>query len=122
MAVATIAITETHNYSAHSRGYTMFGFASIGASPLTYTTGGISISLASSKTRASKVPLYVRLFGQSITAGQGCFDYVYIPGSTRDNGLVKIFSSGAELVGGSAIPVGVSSDIVNFEAFFKGTV
>ena len=105
-----------------AKGYTVIGTVTIGASPLTYTTGGITMPLADPKMRASKVPDILRVFGNCSVAGQGQFEYVYVPGSLRDTGLLKIFSAGVELVGASATPPGVSGDTINFEAIFKGMV
>jgi len=123
MAVSTAVPTISDQNHTWFDGRMMhyLGTLAIGASPLTYTTGGIALSLALPLLKSSRVPFYV------IVLGQNGFTYVYVSGTDETSGKLKILVQDGvaqdpltELTNGSAIPLGVSGDTIGFHAIFLG--
>ena len=123
MAAATAVPTVTDQFVDHAQMYHVLGTLAVGASPLTYTTGGIAINLLGGNVKASRTPKKVEVIGQ---AG---YIYRYIKGTDASNGLLMIFAQTnaaaedaplGELTNAAAIPAAVSGDTVQFEAMFLG--
>lgn len=85
-----------------------------------YTTGGDTLNLGVLSVdnfpkllKVASPPVYFNL------NGQGLYTYLYVPGTTINNGKVKIISlaTQAELAAG-AYPGGVTGDTVTFEFSF----
>lgn len=74
----------------------------------------LSGGVAGMGVKSNKIP--VNVFIQGVNG----YSYGYIPGTTRDNGTVKISTGGAaELTGApTAYPAGVTGDTITFEAIF----
>jgi hypothetical protein len=100
--------------------YRSIGSLAISVSPAVYVTGGIALNFLQSGIKAQRKPLNVSVTGQS------GYTYEYIPGTDASNGLLKILVqdgvSGNPLaeLAASAIPAGVSSDKINYEAKWRG--
>ena len=124
-AVATPTITLTDNTQKLEH---VFGALAVGASPLTYTTGGIACSfLGFNAIKSGSEPIEVDVSSQP-AAGSGAaakFIYQYLPGAALGDGLLQIFTGAAaqagltELTGGGAVPAGVSGDAIAFHAYFN---
>lgn len=128
--MAASVATATVNGSYSDSRYHAWGTLAIGASPLTYTSGGIACTFVptsgfSTPTNkpllASVVPDFV------IVEGLAGYTYSYIPGATLGAGLLKILVQDgvsqnplAELTTNSAIPAGVSGDTVTFIGQWPG--
>ncbi len=95
------------------------GTIAISASTDTYPTGGLTLSLVLPLIKSTRLPQFVKVWGQSKQSGQTQYDYSYVPGTTLANGVLKIFTGGAEVSAG-ATPSGVSGDKIEFEAVFLG--
>ena len=129
MAATTATIT-LFNYprgvDTTQRRLVINGTIAIGASPLTYATGGIQLSFLGIKnadgssilldTNSASAPIVVYL--QSV-AGSG---YVY--GWNQSANKLQIFTGAAaqspltELTNGATVPASVSGDVIEFEAQF----
>ena len=86
-----------------------------------YSTGGDTLDLSQFPiVAATQAPIQ----GTAWMDGISGYDYVFIPGSAMNNGLVKIFQQGAsagafpELAAG-AYPSGIASDTITFYGIFK---
>lgn len=92
----------------------------IGASPLTYTAGGIAASFAGLVNHSSQ-PIVVRVWDEDVAQ---VYWLKYIPGTTQANGKIAIYTTAgtvlAEISG--AIPAALSdSTALRMSAtFFKG--
>lgn len=123
-AVATPTVTFTDNTQKIEH---VYGTLAIGASPLTYTTGGIACSFLGLDTiKASGAPLNVDVASQPAVASAAAAKYVYqfLPGSSLGNGVLQIFTGAAAQAGltelsAGAIPAGVSGDTIAFHARFQ---
>jgi len=122
MAAATAVPTATSSRFG-DYGYRAGGTIAIGASPLTYTLGGIALNFNQSAIKASRTP------GTVVIQGISGYIYSYVPGTDNSNGLLKIFAQTnaaaedaplGELADASAIPAAVSSDTITFQATWKG--
>ncbi len=117
-SVVTAAVTKSWADSA----YHVLGTLAIGASPGTYTTGGIALNLNQSSIKASRTPLQVKVKG---IAG---YDYEVVLGSDNSNAklIIRAQTSGAAAgdplgeLAASAMPAGVSGDSIVFDALYKG--
>jgi hypothetical protein len=120
MAVSTAVPTVIKQWADST--YTVIGTLAIGASALTYSTGGIALNFAIPEIKASRVPISVSVSG---IAG---YNYSYVAGADATAGLLMIrgqknaasnYDALIELSTG-AIPAGVSGDTVTFIAVWKG--
>lgn len=119
MAASVVTTTVTNSFV--DRVYNVYATLAIGASPATYTTGGIVMNLNQSAIKASRTPQIVQITGQS------GYIYSYVSGTDNSNGLLKIFAQDgvsqdplAELTSNGAIPAGVSGDVITAEIIYKG--
>jgi len=94
--------------------YTVYGTLAIGASPGTYTAGGILLNFNQSQIKATRIPIFVTIQGQS------GYEYAYVNGTNASNGKLKILTTAATEVTAGAMPAGVSGDTIQFKAEFKG--
>jgi hypothetical protein len=124
-AVATPTITVTDNTQKIEH---VYGKLAIGASPLTYTTGGIACSFVGfDAIKASSAPISVDVSSQPAPGSAAAAKYIYqfLPGTGQGSGVLQIFTGAAaqsgltELTGGGAIPAGVSGDTIAFHARFN---
>jgi len=120
MALSTAVPTVTSSLGGSGR-YRVTGTLAIGASPLTYATGGIVLNFLQSAIKASRTPLNV------VVRGISGFIYAYVKGTDASNGLLKIFVQDAvaanplaEMANALAIPAGASGDTITFEAEWLG--
>ena len=120
-AVATVTITDERYTWVSGNKYVVIGNVAIGASPLTYVTGGVTMSLLVPLVKASRSPILVDFNCQS------GYVYQYVPGTDASNGKLKIFVQDAvatnsllEMANALAIPAAVSGDTIVFEALFLG--
>ena len=122
MAASTITVNvATIDFTWKSgKMYNVIGTLVVGASPLTYTTGGLAVSFNAELIKSQSAPLMCIVNGQANQAAQTQYDYTFTPGSNNTNGILKIFTGGVELTGGAAIPSGVSADTIQFYAIFLG--
>jgi hypothetical protein len=114
MAESTAVPTITRIFKM-GRVIRAYGTLAVGASTLTYATGGIALDF-SSKVASRRPPLHVHVEGLS------AFDYRYIPGTS--NALGKLFvkdGAGAEHAA-AAVDAAVSGDTIKFVADFDGLV
>ena len=109
-AVATPTVTRIFKMGRVIRAY---GTLAIGASPLTYPTGGVVLDL-SSKVPSTKTPLNVTI------EGIGAYDYRYIPGTTSANGKVLARDGAGAEHAAAAVAAGVSGDTIRFVADLDG--
>ena len=91
----------------------VLGTLAIGASPGTYSTGGIAFPLKDPLIKAQRAPQKVSVSG---IAG---YQYAYVAGTDNTNGKLKILASTTETSSG-AMPAGISGDTIQFEAMFLG--
>ncbi len=120
MATANAVVSVTSIGWANQK-YYHGGTVVVDASPAVYVTGGIPMNLNQANIKTSKTAEKMRIYGQS------GYIYAYVKGTDNSNGLLKIFVqdgvSGnplAELANNSAIPSGVSSDTIEWDARWKG--
>lgn len=122
MAAAIVTVTVGTTGWADSK-YHHFLQLAVGASPATYTTGGIACNFDVALVKASRTPSIVFVYGIS------GYVYSYVKGTDNSNGLLKIFAQTAsaaagdplgELANSSAIPAGVSGDTILAYAIWKG--
>jgi hypothetical protein len=118
MALSTVAVTVQQTYM-DSKCLHVLGTVAFGASPGTYAANGLTLALTDPLIKAQRSPLLVRIIGQAKVNAQIQYDYTYVPGTNNSNGLVKIFTGGAEVATGN-MPAGVSGDTIQFEAIFLG--
>lgn len=118
-AVATPTVTSSR-MEAH---YRVTGTIAVGADPLNYVAGGLVLNFFNAKVKATRVPLTV------FVQGTGGYLYAYVAGTDGSNGKLIIRAQKAsasdhdaltELADATAIPAGVSSDVITFEAIWKG--
>ena len=64
MAESTAVLTVTNTWSDGKRQHVV-GTIAIGATPLTYATGGIAMSLADPKIKSSRSPILIQIKGLS---------------------------------------------------------
>lgn len=120
MADSSVTISSILNaYDAGGNMYEVSGVISVGASPLTYATGGIAFPLNNPLIKASRTPLYVMVYG---IAG---YQYTYIKGTDVTNGKLMIRQCAAATnpmaeLSTAAIPAAVSGDTITFIAVWKG--
>lgn len=119
MAAAIATATVKNQWV--DRVYDVIATLAISASPATYTTGGIALNLNQASIKASRTPDVVQVSGQS------GYIYNYVKGADNSNGLLKIFVQDAtatnplaELGNGTAIPAGVSGDVITATITYKG--
>lgn len=119
MAASVVTTTVTNSFL--DRVYNVIATLVITASPATYTAGGIAMNLNQSDIKASRKPQSVQ-----ITGNHG-FTYVYVPGSDNSAGLMRIYVQDgvsqnplAELTDASAIPAGITADLITAEITYKG--
>jgi len=120
-AKATVSIPDERYTWVGGNKYYALGTVAIGASPLTYTAGGMAMSLLVPLIKASRTPLKVTVSGRT------GYIFKYIPGTDASNGLLMIFVQDAvagnpllEMADATAIPAAVSGDTIGFEAVFHG--
>lgn len=118
MAASTVTVTVTSDNQTFVIGNMLACILSgtIAANPATYVTGGIVCNLAASGlVKAQRPPQIV------IVLSSAGWIYAYVPGTTAQNGTLKIFTAlGTELGNGVAIPAGNSGDTLTFLAFWLG--
>ena len=120
-AVAAVSVVDDRYQWSMGSKYCVIGSLAISAGPATYVTGGIACSLLTSAVKATRAPFFMRIQNQS------GFVYRYIPGVDASTGLLKIFVQDAvatnpllEMANTTAIPAGVSGDVITFFAIFQG--
>lgn len=118
MAASSVTVVVKQSY-LDGKMYNVIGTLAIGAGPLTYVVGGLPVNFNDPLIKAQRTPVIVWIQPRAQQAGQGKYSFVYIPGSNNTNGLLKIFNADVELTA-AAIPIGVSGDIIDFEAQFLG--
>lgn len=120
MALSTATYTKSPSIGIDvtERKVTYTGTVAISASPGTYATGGLTLSLASG-TLQRGVPDYVEIY--SLT-GSG-WQYAYVPGTTIKDGKIKVLGAPADSgatttttalaeLDAAATPAGVSGDTI----------
>lgn len=118
-STATAAVATFDFQGKIGKFYIVIGTVTVGASPLTYVTGGFTLNFGVPLVKSSQnPPLMVIVNGQAMQGSQTQYDYTFIPGTTPQNGLLKVFTGGVEISG--AVPSGVSGDIIQFLAIFLG--
>lgn len=117
MAVSTAVPTQRDDWHDSKRLHSV-GTVAVGASALTYVTGGIAFSLWAGKVKANTAPVWIDV--------QGIGGYIYCPVYGTDGSLTKLIimqngaGSGPNLeLAASAIPSGVSGDTITYHAIFK---
>jgi hypothetical protein len=120
-SVATVSVLSDNQTWSDGQMMHYLGTVSIGAAPLTYTIGGIVMSLALPLIKSVRVPQKMHVYGQL------GYVYAYVNGTDNTNGLLKIFVQDGvsgnplkEVANGLVIPAGVSGDTIGFEAIFLG--
>ena len=120
-AVATVSLTDERYSWVEGNKYALVANVAIGASPLTYKAGGITMSFLVPLVKASRAPIYVNVFGQN------GYIYKFIPGTDASNGKLLIFVQDAvatnpllEMADALAIPAAVSGDTIIAHALFNG--
>lgn len=118
MAASSVTVTVQQSW-VEGKALRVIGTVVFGASPGTYSTGGLTLPLTDPLIKAQRAPISCKLLSQSNAAAQADYAYKYIPGTTNANGLVKIFTGSAEIAA-SAMPAAVSGDVIQFDALFLG--
>lgn len=83
-----------------------------------YPTGGDIVDMKSEKIKSSSAPQFTSFVGR---AG---YTYVFLPGSTRSNGKMKILTGAAAVSSPSAelspgaYPAGITGDLIRFYGIF----
>jgi hypothetical protein len=118
MAASTVTVTILSDNQSFTFG-NMFGAiltGTIGANPLTYTTGGIVCNLAAAGlVKAQRPPQFVIV--NSLNGNQ----YAYVNGTTSQNGTLKMFTDfNVEVTNNATIPAANSGDTLTFFAFWLG--
>lgn len=117
MALSTVSVSITDTWKI-GHALHVVGTIAIGASSGTYPTGGFTLNLALDLIKAQAAPYYIHIIGQAAQSGQTQYDYTYVPGTNISNGVLKIFTGGAEL-SASTTPTGVTGDVIYFYALFQ---
>lgn len=88
-----------------------------------YVTGGdtinfglLSIDSFAKYIKSNSPPYVCMITGQGVASGSN-YTYQFIPGTTINNGKVKIYLAGTELSAG-AYPAGITGDVVTFSSQF----
>jgi hypothetical protein len=123
MAVATAKVTVIATDTTQSCEH-VYGKVAVDASPATYATGGIAMSLSGfDQIKSGSVPLEVTVNSKSANTKK--YIYQFVTGTTLANGKLQIFVQDAtagnplnEMAAG-AIPAGVSGDTIGIRAIFK---
>jgi hypothetical protein len=121
MAVATAAIATITKVQTIAGISTIYGTITVGASPLTYTTGGIALTIAGFDQIKSSGPAIWFEAQSSPAAGTSPSGYTYVP-TVGAAGACKlaIFTGAAaqsplaELSNAASIPAAVSGDTIAF--------
>ena len=119
MPAATVTVNVAHTWT-DSKMYHVYGTMTFSAAADTYTSGGIPVSLALPRVKASRPPVKIEVNSRT---GSG-YNYVFVPGTTIANGLLKIQVGGAAVsspaadIAAAAIGAPVFNDVVEFEALF----
>lgn len=102
VATPTVSSTDQTQQCEHA-----FGTLAVGASPLTYATGGLVLSFAGLDViKSGAVPREVRVWSEPTSGSPSGYQYGYVRGTTRDNGKLAILQSGAGTVTGNVTVVG----------------
>jgi hypothetical protein len=90
-----------------------------------YVTGGDTLNFATATFRlgvdgikSSSAPTSIAVWSQGGAAITAYFDYRPILGTTQANNLLQVFVGAGTEVGAGAYPAGVTSDTIEFEAYF----
>lgn len=130
MAVATAAIGTVTHTDATQNQLLIFGTITAGASPLTYTTGGIALTITGLDViKSSSVPIWAEAQSQP-AAGTSASGYQYYItwGTTQSSLKLSIFTGAAaqsplaELSNAASIPAAVSGDVIAFVMGFPKNV
>lgn len=114
MAESVVTLTVV-NSTTFGNVYRVTGGLTVGASPGTYTAGGILMNLNTQPLiKASRTPFWVDFTGQS------GYEYAYVPGTNASNGKLKISTTAGTEVTAGAMPAGVSGDTIMYRVEFKG--
>lgn len=118
-AAAVVTIPDNRYGGMEGNKYRVFGTVAITASPAVYVTGGIAMDMFVPLLKASRIPIFVNILGIN------GYIYSYVNGVDASTGLLKIFQQSAATsalteLPASAIPSGVSTDTITFEAVFFG--
>lgn len=122
MAESVVTVVPNGIGTGGLPGYTSRGTLVVGASPGTYTIGGILLNLNQALVKASRTPISVTITG---IAG---YIYEYIKGTDNSNGKLMIRAQTNAAAAGdplgelaaSAIPAGVSGDTITYTASYAG--
>lgn len=127
-ATATVTITPVGGVTVDSTKAleVVYGTIAISASPATYAQHGLTLNFSQDLIKSGLAPLWVDV-QSSPPAGTSPSGYVYLfcPGTTPANGRLAIFQAAGsaapdvELSDASAIPAGVSGDVITFRAQFQ---
>lgn len=82
-----------------------------------YTSGGDTVNLTNLGIQSSSIIKYPIVRSTSSVAGQALNSYIWVPGTTFANGLVRCFVGTAEVSTG-AYPAAISGDAAFFEGNF----
>lgn len=123
MATATATAARDTNPPARVGAYAEYsGTVTITASPDTYATGGLTLSLAIADVFHASPPTRVEVYSETPSG----YVFTFVPGTTMANGKLVIQQSAgaaaplAELTNGAAIPAAISSDTkIRFRATFR---
>jgi hypothetical protein len=120
MAGTTATITPSaypNGYDNTQRMQHVYGTVAIGASPLTYATGGVALSWKIEGIKStSQLPIWVEF----ISFGGSGYQYAW----EKTGNTIQILTGAAaqspltELTNGAAIPAAVSGDTISFHAVF----
>jgi hypothetical protein len=118
MANAAVTDTATTNSTVGGLQH-IYGTLTIAASPDVYVSGGLAVDFSGNLVKATRPPIWV-----DFTSANGYY-YAYVPGTSILNGKIKISVTGSAStpmteIAASAIPAGVSGDVVRYHAVFVG--
>ena len=126
MTATTLTLTESKfpNALFEANNFVdICGTAAFGASPLTYSTGGVAVSWAIPSNRFSAnsgKPVFAQFFSQTPNPVTNLYIYAYNSATAK----LLIYTGAAaqtaltELTDGASIPAGVSGDSIFFVARF----
>jgi hypothetical protein len=128
VAVATAAlIPDLNSVDVTEKTIILRGTVTVGASPLTYATGGITLDLTAfgDFLKSGSLPTEVKIWSNAPASAPNTAQYLYsfAKGTTQKNGTMQVWTGAAaqsglaELSAGS-VPAGVSGDVISIRAEF----
>jgi hypothetical protein len=130
MTVATAALATITRVDETLNSLLLYGTITVGASPLTYTTAGIALSMSGFDQIKTSAPPYWAEAESAPAAGVSPSGYQYsiTIGTTQAGCKLCIFTGAAaqsglaELSNAATIPAGVSSDVIEFCMAFSKNI